>query len=147
MTVAEKVSREDFDAVVRAVSDVVSGFCPGSSLQTVERTYHTWGRAQPSLICEVELKDDVPVLYQGVAPKSTGWGEARRRALEDMSRSGGWPLAFSGDEMRLLLSLRSERELRELSRRCAIPGLSMLKTTPAEDRASRGLILKEERYI
>lgn len=125
------VSKEDFDAAVRAVSDVVSGFCPGSSLRTAERAYHAWGRAQPSLICEVELGSGVPASYRGVAPKSAGWGEARRRALEDMSRSGGWPLAFSSDEMRLRLSLLPENELRKLSRRCAVRGLSMLKTAPA----------------
>jgi len=130
--VAGGISREDFDAAVRAVSDVVSGFCPGSSLRTAERTYHAWGRAQPSLICEIELGSGDPAPYRGVAPESAGRGEARRRALEDMSRRGGWPLAFSGDEMRLRLSLLSENELRTLSRRCAVPGLSMLKTAPAE---------------
>lgn len=131
MTVAGGVSKEDFDAAVRAVSDVVSGFCPGSSLRTAERTYHAWGRAQPSLICEIELGSGDPTPYRGVAPESAGRGEARRRALEDMSRRGGWPLAFSGDEMRLRLSLLPENELRTLSRRCAVPGLSMLRTAPA----------------
>ena len=113
------VSREDFEGVVRAVSDVVSGFCPGSSLRTVERTYHAWGRAQPSLICEVELEPGDPASYRGVASESAGWGKARKCALEDMSRRGGWPPAFSGDEMRLRLSLLPESELRGLSRRCA----------------------------
>lgn len=126
------VSKEDFDAAVRAVSDAVSGFCPGSGLRTVERTYQTWKSSEPALICEIEVGRGTPTPYRGVVPESAGWGEARRCALEDMSRRGGWPLAFSGDEMRLRLSLLSENELRTLSRRCAVRGLSMLKTAPAE---------------
>lgn len=124
MTVAGGVSKEDFDAAVRAVSDVVSEFCPGSSLRTAERTYPAWGRAQPSLICDVELGRGVLTLYRGVVPESVGWGEARMLALEDMSRRGGWPLAFSGSEMRLRLSLLPENDLRGLSRRCAGPRIS-----------------------
>lgn len=124
------VSREDFDAAVRAVSDVVSGFCPGTTLRTVERTYQAW-KSEPALICEIEVgRGRTP--YRGVVPESVGWGEARKYALEDLFRRGGWPRAFSGDEMRLRLSLLSENELRVLSRRCAVRGLSMLRTAPAE---------------
>lgn len=120
MTMAREVSKEDFDAAVRAVSDVVSGFCLGSGLRTVELTYHAWGRAQPSLICEIEIGRGTPAPYRGVALESVGWGEARRHALEDMFRRGGWPRAFSGEEMRLRLSLLSENDLRALSQRCAV---------------------------
>ena len=129
MTMAEEVSREDFDSVVRAVSDVVSGFRPGLSLQTVERTYRAL--TELNLICEVEAYPGGRLLWRGVVPEPAGWEEARKRALEEMSSIGGWPLAFSGDEMRLRLSLLTKNELRKLSRRCAVPGLSMLRTAPA----------------
>ena len=127
---AGEVSREDFDAAVRAVSDVVSGFCPGSSLRTAERTYQAW-KSEPALICEIEVDPGARLLWRGVVPEFAGWGEARRLALENMSSRGGWPAAGSGDEMRLRLSLLPESELRKLSRRCAVPGLSMLRTAPA----------------
>jgi len=126
------VSREDFDGAVRAVSGVVSRFCTGSRLRTVERTYRAWKSCEPALICEIEADPGARLMWRGVVPESAGRGEARKRALEDMSRRGGWPAAGSGEEMSLLLSLRPENELRELSRRCAVPGLPMLKTAPAE---------------
>ena len=56
--------------------------------------------------------------------------KARERVLKDMFAGGG-PQAFSGDEMRLRLSLPPENELRKLSRLCTVPGLSMLRTAPA----------------
>ena len=129
MTMAEEISREDFDSVVRAVSEVVSGFRPGFSLQTVERTYRAL--TELNLICEVEAYPGGRLLWRGVVPEPAGWEEARKRALGEMSSMGGWPLAFSGDEMRLRLSLLPKNELRKLSRRCAVPGLSMLRTAPA----------------
>ena len=122
---------EDFEGAVRAVSDAVSGFCPGSALRTVERTYQAWKSSEPALICEIEADPGARLIGRGVVPESVGWGEARKCALEDMSSRGGWPAAGSGDEMRLRLSLLSENELRTLSRRCAVPGLSMLRTAPA----------------
>ena len=125
---AEEVSREDFDSVVRAVSDIVSGFCPGLSLQTVERTYRAW-KSEPYLICEVEAYPGGRLLWRGAVPEPAGWEEARKRALGEMSSMGGWPPAFSGDEMRLRLSLLQKNELRKLSR-YTVPGLSMLKTAP-----------------
>lgn len=128
VTVAEEVSREDFDSAVRAVSDVVSGFRPGFSLQTVERTSQTL--TAPHLICEVEACPGGRLLWRGVAQEPAGWEEARKRALGEMSSIGGWPLAFSGDEMRLKLSLLPRNELRKLSRYCTVPGLSMLKMAP-----------------
>ena len=129
MTVAEEVSREDFDSAVRAVSDVVSGFCPGFNLQTVERTYRVW-KSELNLICEVEAYPGGRLLWRGVVPEPAGWEVARKRALGEMSSIGGWPLAFSGDEMRLRLSLLQKNELRKLSRYCTVPGLSMLKMAP-----------------
>ena len=129
MTMAEEVSREDFDSTVRAVSDIVSGFCPGSSLQTVERSYRAL--TELNLICEVETYPGSRLLWRGVVPEPAGWEEARKRALGEMSSAGGWPLAFSGDEMRLRLSMLTKNELRKPSRRCAVPGLSMLRTAPA----------------
>ena len=128
MTMAEEVSREDFDSTVQAVSDVVSGFRPGLSLQTVERTYRAL--TELNLICEVEAYPGGRLLWRGVVPEPAGWEEARKRALEEMSSIGGWPLAFSGDEMRLRLSLLQKNELRKLSRYCTVPGLSMLKMAP-----------------
>ena len=125
---AEEVSREDFDSVVRAVSDVVSGFRPGSSLQTVERTSRAW--KSELLICEVNVYPGDRLMWRSVVPEPAGWEEARKRALEEMSSIGGWPLAFSGDEMRLRLSLLQKNELRKLSRCCTVPGLSMLKMAP-----------------
>lgn len=129
-TVTDEVSREDFDEIVRAVSDVVSRFCPGSRLRTVERTYQAW-KSEPALICDIEADPGIGPTWRGIAPESDGWSKVRKFALEDMSRRGGWPRAFSGDEMRLRLSLLSENELRKLSRSCAVPGLSMLRTAPA----------------
>ena len=126
---AEEVSREDFDSAVRAVSDVVSEFRPGLSLQTVERTCLAW-KSELNLICEVEAYPGGRLLWRGVVPEPAGWEEARKRALGEMSSMGGWPLAFSGDEMRLHLSLLPENELRKLSRYCTVPGLSMLKMAP-----------------
>lgn len=126
------LSEEDFDAVVRAVSGVVSGFCPGSGLRTVERTYRAWKTGEPALICEIEVDPGARLAWRGVVPESAGWGKARRYALEDMSSRGGWPSAGSGEEMSLLLSLRPEGELRELSRRCAVPGPPAPNTAPAE---------------
>lgn len=123
------VPEEDFDSAVRAVSDVVSGFCPGLSLHTAERTYQAW-KSELYLICEVNAYPGGRLLRRGVVPEPAGWEDARKRALEEMSSIGGWPLAFSGDEMRLRLSLLSENELRKLSRRCAVRGLSMLRTAP-----------------
>ena len=117
--VTDGISKDDFDETVKAVSDVVSRFCPGLSLQTVEWTHHPLDPLQTSAICEVRLRRGVPVSYRGVAPRSAGLGAARKRTLEDMSSSGGWPRAFSGDEMRLRLSLLPENELRKLSRSCA----------------------------
>ena len=125
---AEEVSREDFDSVVRAVSEVVSGFRPGSSLQTVERTFRSW-KSGLNLICEVNVYPGDRLMWRSVVPESTGWAEARRCVLKDMF-VGGWPLAFSGDEMRLRLSLLPENEFRKLSRCCTVPGLSMLKMAP-----------------
>ena len=130
VTVAEDVSREDFDSVVRAVSDVVSEFCPGFNLHTAERTYRAW-KSELNLICEVNAYPGGRLLWRGVVPEPAGWEEARKRALWEMSSAGGWPPAFSGDEMRLRLSLLTKNELRKLSRRCAVPGLSMLRTAPA----------------
>ena len=127
---AEEVSREDFDSVVAAVSDVVSGFCPGFNLHTAERTYRAW-KSELHLICEVNAYPGGRLLWRGVVPEPAGWEEARKRALGEMSSMGGWPPAFSGDEMRLRLSLLTKNELRKLSRRCAVPGLSMLRTAPA----------------
>ena len=126
----DEVSRKDFDEIVLAVSDVVSRFCPGSSLQTVERTYRAW-KSELNLICEVVVYPGGRLLWRGVVPESAGWEKARKRALGEISSMGGWPLAFSGDEMRLRLSQLPKNELRKLSRRCAVPGLSMLKTAPA----------------
>ena len=126
----DEVSREDFDGIVLAVSDVVSRFCPGSKLRTVERTYQAW-KNEPALICEIEIVPAVGPAWSGIAFESDGWSKVRKFALEDMSRHGGWPLAFSGDEMRLRLSLLPENELRKLSRLCTVPGLSMLRTTSA----------------
>lgn len=120
MTMARGVSKEDFDNVVRAVSDIMSEFCPGSGLRTVEQTYQVWKSSEPALICEIEIGRGTPAPYRGVALESVGWGEARRHALEDMFRRGGWPRAFSGEEMRLRLSLLSENDLRALSQRCAV---------------------------
>ena len=115
MTVAGGVSKEDFDAAVRAVSDVVSAFCPGSPPRTAERTYQAW-KSEPALICEIEIgRGRTP--YRGIVPESAGWGEARKYALEDLFRRGGWPRAFSGEEMRLKLSLLSENELHDKCRR------------------------------
>ena len=125
----DEVSREDFDEIVLAVSDVVSRFCPGSRLRAFSRKFQA-GKSEPFLICDVETDPGARLLWRGVAGESAGPGEARRRALKDMF-AGGWPQAFSGDEMRLRLSLLQKNELRKLSRRCAIPGLSMLKTAPA----------------
>ena len=127
---AEEVSREDFDSVVAAVSDVVSGFCPGFNLHTAERTYRAW-KSELHLICEVNAYPGGRLLWRGVVPEPAGWEEARKRALWEMSSMGGWPPAFSGDEMRLRLSMLTKNELRKLSRRCAVPGLSMLRTAPA----------------
>ena len=127
---SEEISREDFDSVVRAVSDVVSGFCPGFNLHTAERTYRAW-KSELNLICEVNAYPGGRLLWRGGVPEPAGWEEARKRALGEMSSMGGWPPAFSGDEMRLRLSLLPKNELRKLSRRCAVPGLSMLKTAPA----------------
>lgn len=129
-TVTDEVSREDFDGIVRAVSDVVSRFCPGCGLRAVERTFQMWKSSEPALICEIEADPGARLLWRSVVPESAGWGEARERVLKDMF-AGGWPQAFSGDEMRLRLSLLPENELRKLSRRCAVPGLSMLRTAPA----------------
>ena len=114
----EEVSREDFDSVVRAVSDVVSGFHPGLSLHTAERTFQAW-KSEPFLICEVNAYPGARLMWRGVAAESAGPEKARKRALKDMF-AGGWPQAFSGDEMRLRLSLLPENELRKLSRRCAV---------------------------
>ena len=126
----DEVSRKDFDEIVLAVSDVVSRFCPGSRLWTVERTYRAW-KNEPALICEIEIDPGARPMWRGIVFEPDGWSKARKRTLEDMSRSGGWPLAFSGEEMRLRLSLLPENELRKLSRLCTVPGLSMLKTAPA----------------
>ena len=125
----DEVSREDFDEIVLAVSDVVSRFCPGSRLWAVERTFQAW-KSEPFLICDIEADPGARMMWRGVAAESAGPEKARERVLKDMF-AGGWPRAFSGDEMRLRLSLPLESELRKLSRRCAIPGLSMLKTAPA----------------
>ena len=129
MTMAEEVSREDFDSVVRAVSDVVSGFCPGSRLRAVERTFQAW-KSEPFLICDIEADPGARMMWRGVAAESAGHEKARERVLKDMF-AGGWPQAFSGDEMRLRLSLLPENELRKLSRLCTVPGLSMLRTALA----------------
>ena len=126
----DEVSRKDFDEIVLAVSDVVSRFCPGSRLWTVERTYRAW-KNEPALICEIEIDPGARPMWRGIVFEPDGWSKARKRTLEDMSRSGGWPLAFSGEEMRLRLSLLPENELRRLSRLCAAPGLSMPRTAPA----------------
>ena len=126
----DEVSRKDFDKIVRAVSDVVSRFCPGSRLWTVERTYRAW-KSELHLISEINVYPGDRLMWRGVVSDSAGWEEARKCALKEMSSMGGWPLAFSGDEMRLRLSLLPDNELRKLSRRCAILGLSMLKTAPA----------------
>ena len=123
----DEVSKEDFDEIVQAVSDVVSRICPGSRLRAVERTFQAW-KSEPFLICDIEA--GARLLWRGVASESAGPEKARKRALKDMF-AGGWPQAFSGDEMRLRLSLLPKNELRKLSRRCAVPGLSMLKTAPA----------------
>ena len=72
MTVSEEVSREDFDSAVRAVSDVVSGFCPGSSLHTAERTYRAW-KSELNLICEVNAYPGGRLLWRGVVPEPAGW--------------------------------------------------------------------------
>ena len=96
MTMAGGVSKEDFDAMVLAVSGVVSGFCPGSGLRTVERTYWAWKSCEPALICEIEADPGARPMWRGVVPESVGWREARKYALEDMSRRGGWPAAGSG---------------------------------------------------
>ena len=125
----DEVSREDFDGIVLAVSDVVSRFCPGSRLRAVERKFQAW-KSEPFLICDVETDPGARLMWRGVAGESAGPGEARRRALKDMF-AGGWPQAFSGDEMRLRLSLLPENELRKLSRLCTVPGLSILRTAPA----------------
>ena len=129
MIIMEEVSREDFDDIVLAVSDVVSRFCPGSKLRTVERTFQAW-KSEPALICDIEVDPGARPMWRGIAPEFTGWSKARKRALKNMF-AGGWPRAFSGDEMRLRLSLLPENELRKLSRRCAVPSLSMLRTAPA----------------
>ena len=126
----DEVSREDFDGIVLAVSDVVSRFCPGSRLRAIERTYQAW-KNEPALICEIEIDPCARLMWRGIAHESDGWSKARKFALEDMSRHGGWPRAFSGDEMRLRLSLLPKNELRKLSRLCTVPGLSMLRTAPA----------------
>lgn len=126
----EEVSKDDFDETVKAVSDVVSRFCPGSSLQTVERTYRAW-KSELHLISEINVYPGDRLMWRGVVSDSAGWEEARKRALKEMPSMGGWPRAFSGDEMRLRLSLLPENELRKLSRFCAVPGLSMLRTAPA----------------
>ena len=68
---AEEVSREDFDSVVRAVSDVVSEFRPGVSLQTVERTYRAW-KSELNLICEVETYPGSRRLWRCVVPEPAG---------------------------------------------------------------------------
>ena len=128
-TVTDEVSREDFDGIVRAVSDVVSRFYPGSRLRTVERTFQAW-KSEPFLICDIEADPGARMMWRGVAAESAGSEKARERVLKDMF-AGGWPQAFSGDEMRLRLSLLPENELRKLSRSCAVPGLSMLRTAPA----------------
>ena len=65
----EGISKDDFDETVKAVSDVVSRFCPGLSLQTVEWTHHPLDPLQTSMICEVRLRRGVPVSYRGVAPQ------------------------------------------------------------------------------
>ena len=85
---AEEVSREDFDSVVQAVSDVVSEFRPGLSLQTVERTYRAW-KSELNLICEVETYPGSRLLWRGVVSEPAGWEEARKRALEEMLSIGG----------------------------------------------------------
>lgn len=125
----DEVSREDFDGIVQAVSDVVSRFCPGSRLLAFSRKFQAW-KSEPFLICDIETDPGARLLWRGVAGESAGPGEARKRALKDMF-AGGWPRAFSGDEMRLRLSLLPEKELRRLSRLCAAPGLSMPRTAPA----------------
>ena len=125
----DEVSREDFDEIVLAVSDVVSRFCPGSKLWTVERPFQAW-KSEPFLICDIEADPGTRMMWRGVAAESAGPEKAGERVLKDMF-AGGWPQAFSGDEMRLRLSLLPENELRKLSRHCAVPGLSMLRTAPA----------------
>ena len=122
----DEVSREDFDEIVRAVSDVVSRFCPGSKLRTVERTSRSW-KSELFLICDIEA--GARLLWRGVPAESARPEKARERVLKDMF-AGGWPQAFSGDEMRLRLSLLQKNELRKLSRYCTVPGLSMLKMAP-----------------
>ena len=125
----DEVSKEDFDEIVQAVSDVVSRFCPGSRLRAVERTFQAW-KSEPFLICDIEADPGARMMWRGVAAESAGSEKARERVLKDMF-AGGWPQAFSGDEMRLRLSLLPENELRKLSRLCTVPGLSMLRTAPA----------------
>ena len=125
----DEVSREDFDEIVRAVSDVVSRFCPGCGLRAVERTFQAW-KSEPFLICDIEADPGARMMWRGVAAESAGPEKARERVLKDMF-AGGWPQAFSGDEMRLRLSLLPENELRKLSRLCTVPGLAMLRTALA----------------
>ena len=129
MIIMEEVSSEDFDEIVLAVSDVVSRFYPGCGLRAVERTFQAW-KSEPFLICDIEADPGARMMWRGVAAESAGPEKARERVLKDMF-AGVWPQAFSGDEMRLRLSLLPENELRKLSRRCAVPGLSMLRTAPA----------------
>ena len=104
-------------------------------MRTVERKYWKWKSCEPALICEIETDPGARLMWRGIVSESAGWGEARRCALEDMFRRGGWPTAGSGEEMSLLLSLRPEKELGELSRRCAAPGPSAPAAAPGENPA------------
>ena len=86
----DEVSREDFDDIVLAVSDVVSRFCPGSKLWTVERTYRAW-KSELHLISEINVYPGDRLMWRGVVSDAAGWEEARKCALKEMSSMGGWP--------------------------------------------------------
>lgn len=120
-----EISREDFEGAVEAVSEVVSEICPGVRVRPAEMTYTPWG-GKPILICEILAAPGRSLLYRGTAAARAGWGAAREKALRDMHARGGWPMAFSGEEMRLRLRLEGIESFRDRAR--AVAHMQIRKT-------------------
>ena len=99
------VSKEDLDGVVAAVAEA-----SGRAMSVRERTYG--GGPQPpfapdgAFVCEVVSGPGPDVLASAWALPDRR-GEARAEVVRELA-ARGWPLAFSGEEMRLKLSLLPE---------------------------------------
>ena len=125
---AGEVSRKNLEDVVSVLSETVSRFYPGKPLHVEERYYRAW-RQSELFICE--LCSGEAVLCRSLASAGSE-SQTRKCMLEQLSSSYGWPLSFSGEEMRLKLSLLPEKELRDKCRRFFNPARDMLKTAAAE---------------